>query len=484
MISSWFFPLREKSVSSAGDLQGLLKYYGSQDSRLDHSGLAQALVESKGKDVLLVFDGADEVKDLLRPFPEVIIKSLLKGDLLSEAHIIVSSRPGACPSLQEHSATFYVVQGFDHTAVTTYVKRFFKADPTTADKMLSDLATRPDLMGGAYIPMNCFIFCSIFEKASSFPATMTACYQEFVCQMIYRECHSKGMQLYLPRSLKDYPKNDQILLQSLGKLSFDGLCRSTPTMIFDEARVRSYIPEELLPPSAPIDECFFKGLIHMHSSQCGYEPVHLFSFLHRTQQEFFAALHLSQLEEDEQAEFWKKNLFIIFFSVVLRFYAGLTSLRHPQVAELICCALNGAAEGGDNSALICKCTDEDPRLVLLFHVLHESQNTDIIKKVMQDITPSLKMYNMFLSPLDTMAIAYCLRQHSQPKQLMINVESCTLLSAQCLYHLESLSNCQFGNILRLDCEELSANGESDDQLLHSNSQGHTKSNGTHGSEEM
>lgn len=118
-----YFPLREKSVSSAGDLQSLLKYYGSQDSRLDHTGLAQALVESKGRGILLVFDGADEVKDLLRPsVPESLIKSLLKGDILSEAQIIVSSRPGACPSLQEHSATFYVVQGFNHTAVTSYAK--------------------------------------------------------------------------------------------------------------------------------------------------------------------------------------------------------------------------------------------------------------------------------------------------------------------------------------------------------------------------
>ena len=139
-------------MSSASDLQSLLRYYGRDDSRLDHAALAQEMVESSGRGLLLVFDGADEVKDLLKPSSGSVVQSILEGRILHEAHIIISSRPGACPSLQDHSATFYEVQGFDHAAIISYVKGFFGATPSAADSMLSQLETRPDLMGGAYIP--------------------------------------------------------------------------------------------------------------------------------------------------------------------------------------------------------------------------------------------------------------------------------------------------------------------------------------------
>ena len=83
-------------MSSVSDLKSLLKYFGSKDHHLDHAALAHSMVESKGKGLLLVFDGA---KDLLKPSSGSIVKSILEGHILYEAHIIVSSRPGVCPSL-------------------------------------------------------------------------------------------------------------------------------------------------------------------------------------------------------------------------------------------------------------------------------------------------------------------------------------------------------------------------------------------------
>ncbi|MGR3913201.1 MAG: NACHT domain-containing protein, partial [Gammaproteobacteria bacterium] len=117
-----FFPLRETPVSSASDLQSLLSYYLQDEDPAKVSSLVEVLKRSKGKGLLLVFDGADEVKDLLKPSSESLVQSLLQGRALPEAHIIISSRPGACPSLQDHNATFYEVQGFDHAAITSYVK--------------------------------------------------------------------------------------------------------------------------------------------------------------------------------------------------------------------------------------------------------------------------------------------------------------------------------------------------------------------------
>ena len=467
-----YFPLRERSVSGASDLRSLLKYYGREDERLDHAALAQEMVESSGKGLLLVFDGADEVKDLLKPTSGSVVQSILDGRILHEAHVIVSSRPGACPSLQDHSASFYEVQGFDHAAITSYVKGFFGGTPSAADSMLSQLETRPDLMVGAYIPMNTYILCSIFDpKSASFPATMTACYQNFVHQTIIRECRNKGRYLPLDLLLRYafLPEDIRCLLASLGALAFKGLSQVPPMFVFNEygstpsePSIRSTFPHELISSNAPIDEYLFKGLLHMHASRKGFGAQHSFSFPHGTQQEFFAALHLSTLKEDEQVQFWRENLFNTFFSVVLRFHAGLTGLQSPQVAKEVCSSLTRTAEGGTTSHSIGECSNDNPQLLFLCHTLCESRNLPLTKEIMQHIPNSLE-FGLSLSAFDTMAIAHCLSQCSHLRLLNLSSLSCSLLSPQCLSHLtevlQSNPQCQLGNALRFSCDHFSAVGE-------------------------
>ena len=460
-----YFPLRDALVSAASDLQSLLRYYGGDDSRLDHIALAQSLVERKGSGFLLVFDGADEVKDL-----PPILQHLLHRKSLPNAHVIISSRPGACPSLQDHSATFYEVQGFDHAAIISYVKGFFGAIPSAADSMLSQLETRPDLMGGAYIPMNTFILCSIFDpKSASFPDTMTACYQAFAAHTISRECRKGEREVHIDPTLKVLPEGVNDLMMSLGKLAFNGLCHNPPLFVFNESSIRAAFPT--LPPGAPIDESVFKGLLYVHANRQGYQSSVSCSFPHTTQQEFFAALHLSRLPARKQARFWQENLSNVSFSVVLRFYAGLTGLSVPKVAKQLrstaaraeshglLASFLGLVKGGIR--LVDECSYNNPQLLFLFHNLCESQNLPLTKEIMQHIPSSLE-FSLILSALDTMAIARCLSQCSH--LMLLNLSYCPLLSPQCLSHLtevlQSNPQCQLRGALDLRCDHFSAGGES------------------------
>ena len=360
------------------------------------------------------------------------------------------------------------------------MKSFFEANPHAADRMLSQLDSRPDLLGGMYIPMNCFILCSIFEHDSSFPATMTACYQAFAAHAISRECSREGREVHIDLTLRDLPRDVDDLMSSLGRLSYNGLCENPPRFVFDESSIRAAFPE--LPPGAPIDESLFKGLLHVHASRKGYQSSLSFSFPHATQQEFFAALYVSHLPPKEQARFWKKHLSNMSFSVVLRFYAGLTGLRVPKVAK----QLHSTAVPEESPGLLASfvkivmgdiqlvdvCSHDDPHLLFLFHVLYESQNADLTKQVMQNI-PSILKLRLSLSAFDTLAIAYCLSQCSHLRLLDMSSYICSLLSAQCLAHLKAvlLANprCQinFGGRLFLSCDDFSTDGESAVYCLHS-----------------
>ena len=226
-------------------------------------------------------------------------------------------------------------------------------------------------------------------------------------------------------------------------------------------------------PSFPlVPLSLFKGLLHVHASQQGYQSSVSCSFPHATQQEFFAALHLSHLPAKEQARFWQENLSEVSFSIVLRLYAGLTGLSVAKVAKQLRSAAEshgllasflGLVKGGIR--LVNECSSDSPQLLFLFHAICESQNLPLTREVMQHIPPSLT-FRLNLSAFNTMAISYCLSQCPHLRVLKLPWYDCPLLSAQCLSHLKAVlqanPQCQldFGGGLDLRCDHFSADGES------------------------
>ena len=401
-----FFPLRDKAVSQAlksnttpynVGLKSLLQYYISDGSCSD---VAQELLQQQGKGVLIIFDGADEVRGLMDSPDGSLLEALLEGRLLPQAHFVVSTRPGGCPLLQEHSTLFYEILGFDEEAVEFYVKDYFSRDQRKGEAMLSDLRARPDLMGGAYIPMNLLIFCSIYENgvvgSSMFPATMTECYKSSIARIITREKQEKERRSYqIDPSLIDLPTDVKSLLSSLGSLAFKGLIQEPPDYIFQEADVRHIFSIQL---DNLLDESSFSGLLHLHACQePGYLTRSTLNFSHTTKQEYFAAYHLSLLPEAEQAAFWSKNRHNPKFAVVLKFFAGLTKFESSVVSKAIL----------PTSFLPSKCDTDNPYLLYVFHALFESQNESLTQSIATQLNSCLT-FDLYLSPFDTMVLCHCL----------------------------------------------------------------------------
>ena len=84
-----YFPLREKAVFEAlkddtndreAGLDQLLRYY--IPVKEDSSASAEALLESEGENVLIIFDGADEVRGLMDSRDGSLLEALLEGRVL------------------------------------------------------------------------------------------------------------------------------------------------------------------------------------------------------------------------------------------------------------------------------------------------------------------------------------------------------------------------------------------------------------------
>ena len=448
-----YFPLREKKVSQAKDLRELFSYYGSEDQNLDHSAAVQPLIDNKGRNTLVIFDGADEVRELLEKEDTCAFRKILEGDVLPEADIVVTSRPGSLPFLQDQSPLFYEIHGFDQTSIVSYVCRFFEGTPGAGEKMLDELRSRPDLIGGAHIPMNLFIFCSIYQ-GGGFPPTITKCYEKYLCNAIMSK--SKKSSPVNP-SLKHLPDDVKPLLAALGKLAFEGMKATPPTFVFEEDEVRHAF-SSMVKADQTMDESLFKGLLHQHSSTVGYLTSSTFNFSHTTNQEFFCAYRLTQLPNDEQLQFVKENFTNPNFAIVMRFYSGLTGLSLPQVASFLYHLYPKSSypeSSSQSSSLPSRCDNVHPRLLYIFHSLYESHNTDLAQNIVQQLNQSLE-FSFHLTPHDFFAIAFCLSKCTHLKILLFHGE----VSSSSLPHLFAIlkANCLLQSLV-LDVNHLSSPGE-------------------------
>ena len=401
-----YFPLRDKAMSQAlkssttpydCSLESLLQYYIPDKTRC--ADAIRELLQCQGNNVLIILDGADEVRGLMDSPEGSLLSSLMEGRLLPQAHFIVSTRPGRCPLLQEHSSLFYEMLGFDDKAVRSYVKEFCKSEPGKGEAMLSNLMARPDLMGGAYIPMNLLIFCSIYEHGvagrSVFPATMTECYKSFIAKAVTREKKKQKRTIRIDPSLANLPQDVEQLLFNLGELAFKGLTQEPPDYIFQEDEVRRVF-HATVKYDEILDDSSFGGFLHLHPDQDGSSST--LNFSHTTKQEFFCAYHLSLLPDAEQAAFWRENRHNPKFTVVLRYFAGLTQLKSVEVSEAI------LATGSDLPA---KCDSDNPYLLYVFHALFESQNESLTQSIVTQLNSCLT-FELYLTPFDTMVLSHCL----------------------------------------------------------------------------
>ena len=454
-----YFPLRDKAVSQAlkssttpydCSLESLLQYYIPDKTRC--ADAIRELLQCQGNNVLIILDGADEVRGLMDSPEGSLLSGLMEGRLLPQAHFIVSTRPGGCPLLQEHSSLFYEMLGFDDKAVRSYVEEFFKSEPGKGEAMLSDLMARPDLMGGAYIPINLLIFCSIYEHGvagrSVFPATMTECYKSYIARIITREKQKKERRDYqISQSLTDLPPDVKHLLSSLGVLAFKGLTLKPPDYIFQEADVR---PLFSIPPHQPLDESSFSGLLHCHASRDpGYATFSTLNFSHTTKQEFFSAYHLSLLPKAEQAAFWRRNRHNPKFAVVLRYFAGLTQFKSVEVSEAI------LATG---CYLPARCDFNNPYLLYVFHALFESQNESLTQSIVTQLNSCLT-FRLYLTPFDTMVLSHCLTKCKHLTELDMSSYQYSL-SPTSFHHVCSVVQCNpLLQSLLLGVDQFSTEGE-------------------------
>ena len=316
--------LREKKAQEARCLEDLLPC----DATTDNKELLDAIREGHG--VLIVCDGFDELPREQRQKGSVYI-DLIKGRLLPEANIIVTSRPSVSAELwnlcQHNIDRHLEVIGFTREDIKRFAESVFSGDKLAG--FLSYITSNPPIYGMMYIPLNAVIVALIYQDRYNtdtlFPTTMTQLFDAFTRGLIRRHLVSTCQvpsEYCMPPSLQhvgDIGKLPPVVIQQLlqlFKVAYDSL--SNKKIVFTDLG-EHFEHLGTMKKTTSLNVCIGPG--------CSY------SFLHLSLQEYFAALHIAianpkcfYIEEQD--------------SLVIRFLAGMLSrytdyCTHPFCRTLL-----------------------------------------------------------------------------------------------------------------------------------------------------
>ena len=390
--------LRDKRISKAKSLQDLI-YHPLEGV---DKAVCTELVYSRNLNALLILEGFDELPDSGRNDQSVFMQ-LISGELLPLATVLVTSRPWATRVIRQNYenrlSQHIEILGFTSDQITRYIEST-RLPQDKVNDLNAYLERNPQIRSGMYIPLNSAIVVTVYQESQTtecaLPTTLTELYTALTQVLLCR--HMRGH----PECETAIKCIDTLALSVPPKVhdNFFKLCKLAYCGIVGTSDKVQLIFQDL--PSDFDDLGFMDSVTELYVTQ---GAVSSYNFLHLTFQEFFAAMHISTMSEEEQLKHFHRHE-EGRLKMVLRFLAGLKKLscffnidnrffRTPSL-EL-------EDDYYNRYLMFCDVAVD----INLVHWMFEAQS----KKITLG-HETVEFYIHFLLPLDYYVLGYCI-VHSQ-----------------------------------------------------------------------
>ena len=359
--------LREEEVQKISNV-GYLFFSHERET------LAKEVSDSQGRGILFILDGFDELPKQLQQ--KGFLLDLIKGRVLPESTVLVTSRPSATgelltscrPQIQKHVE----VLGFTQQSVHAYASSIFSSEPENLERFIAYISAsnNPAINSLMYVPLNAAIVVEIFRDCKSnklLPHTLTELYTQLCLTILnrYLKIHYPSVTA---EKFEDLPPDLYQQFLHLSEMAFEGVEN-----------------KDVILHAIPSDLTHF-GFLDAVPAFYGGGGVS-YNFLHLTVQEFFAAYHICR-SGLELFQMHGKNQ---QWNMVWRFVAGLTKFR-------------GYDGHIDKHVFI-----QDGELSLfLFQCLFEAQTMEHFSATLKSLSGRATVDAQYPTSLDAYALGYCI----------------------------------------------------------------------------
>ena len=308
--------LRDPAVQNMSDLNDFIQYFFKikKPSDIDLVLIKQCveiLKKRDNSDITILLDGYDELSDKSN---DLLIKGIIKGEVLPQCRVVVTSRPIVSEKLHELADVRVEVLGFNDERKRDYIKKELKNYPEKTKCLLSYLNDHSDINEACYMPIMMTIMVCTFKEYEELPTNQSEIYERFVTLVISRYLHEK-----LPKCILSFDERYQKYLQQLSEFAFKTI--ESDDIIFSNEDI------QMISHNFASSNKEFHGLgLFKATEQFSLKKMDTcvwYNFLHLSIHEFLAAFYLKSLEISEQFKILKQTFFIKRYINVWVIFVGL-----------------------------------------------------------------------------------------------------------------------------------------------------------------
>ena len=274
-------------------------------------------IRANQSQVLLVLDGLDEAPSNLMK----IFSDLVESRELSKSHIILTSRQEGSVKIRKFCDTLFQIQGFASENSYNYIKHYFKDLEAQGQNLLKDIEQNIELRELIVNPLFTAMLCLFYEDLEGgLPLSKTQLYLEITECILKRFCQKQGLS-HDNVNLTEVYKEE---LEQLGSVALETLKRD-----------KMHIDKGVLTATTTRKSPLFEFLsVQSNSSKRRSHTCYRFS--HKSFQEFFAGLHLSDQilkgETDYERLLANERGNLKSLELVLLFTVGILGLKSENDA--------------------------------------------------------------------------------------------------------------------------------------------------------
>ena len=310
---------RETDISQITSFKELMLHCYREDEEAA-SYCAEYFIRTQGKNLMIIFDGYDEMSTEKQEKNDSIFSRLLAKDSVPECHLVVTSRPYITAHLHQLCNCRVEIMGFTNNDRLKYFEE--NLSPELLKFVTKFLQKHLIIDSLCYIPLNLMSFLKLveypnYQNEDSLPKTQTKLTEHTIHLTILHNLARKGKKVSTTTSLQD--EEIKRIIISLARFAYKMLNKEK--LVFSETELRAEISV-----TEDEDKCGLLKAVQIDTAENVHvQPKMFYSFVHFSVQEYLAAYHLSTRFKIAQALELDRKFYNYKYFGVWRMYTGLAN---------------------------------------------------------------------------------------------------------------------------------------------------------------
>ena len=388
--------------------------------------------KSGGKHVVMIFDGYDELSYQQRSVNSIFL-DVIRGEVLPECAVLVTSRPYASRYLHEFKSINRHVEvlGFKKEQIYACVKKCLP-DSASAKELTQQLEEREDILSLCYIPLNCMIMIHVYKQKKTLTTTMTELMSQFIIDTVTRGVKYKKSSPEIEnvhiKDLDNLPHPADKQLHALEQLAYKNLIEDQ--FIFSQNELLSVFRDlQSSSESCNVTELCLGLLTSLHTVSDDTDSH--FQFLHLSIQEYLAARYAVKMlsSEGERIDILRKFVDVPRFRLFLLFYVGMMPIDKgaAQIFFHVGLQCSDVKDNYDSGMYYHAANPVVEKFLYFAHMIFESQQFETFGHLFDALNDkkvlSLKYSKLTLFDCTVLSHFFCSIDHSWEE---LDLQHCSL----------------------------------------------------------